>query len=132
MPLRLTLRPREKVFINGAVIENGGERSDLLVLNDVVILRQKDILTEATADTPCKKLYFFVQLMYIDAENRPGYQSRFWDLASDIARAAPSAVTSVGEVGDFVTQGDYYKALKAAKHLVQYEKELMDRARQSD
>ena len=44
MPLRLDLKPHEKLFVGGAVLVNGDSRCTLTVLNDVSILREKDIL----------------------------------------------------------------------------------------
>lgn len=126
MPLRLTLRPHEKVLIGGAVIQNGGERSEFLILNDVVVLRQKDILTEATADTPCKELYYSVQLMYMDGENHARYQVRFAQLVEELTAGLPGVTEYVEKIADHVAGGDLYKALKVAKGLVQYEKESKD------
>ena len=44
MPLRLDLRPHEKLFLGGAVLVNGDSRCQLAVLNDVPVVREKDIL----------------------------------------------------------------------------------------
>ena len=52
MSLKLRLKPDEKVIIGRAVIRNGPKACDLLVENNVPILRQKDILTEAEAVSP--------------------------------------------------------------------------------
>ncbi len=46
MALKIALKPQEKVIIGGAVIQNGKNRSELLVENNVAILREKDIMRE--------------------------------------------------------------------------------------
>lgn len=125
MPLRLELRPNEKLFIGGAVVVNGPGRSTLTVLNDVSILREKDILTEATADTPCKRIYLAVQLMYMDAENLPRYHQLYWSLVKDVLAAAPATITLISQISDLVLASSYYHALKQTLSLIEYEKELM-------
>lgn len=125
MPLRLSLKPHEKIFLGGAVLLNGNSRAELTLLNDVTVLRQKDILTETTADTPCKKLYFLVQLMYMDSANRVGYHLKFWGLAENILANQPSASVMVDAITQEVVQGNHYRALRLGKKLIAAEKEWM-------
>jgi len=63
MALKITLKPQEKLIVGGAVIINGKTKSDLIIENNVPILREKDIMAIKDADTPCKKIYFTIQLM---------------------------------------------------------------------
>jgi len=90
MSLKITLKPYEKFIIGGAVIINGEAKSAFVVENDVPILRQKDIMTLTSADTPCKKIYFAIQLMYVDGKNLKEHLETFWELVKDVAEAAPS------------------------------------------
>jgi flagellar protein FlbT len=70
MALKISLKSGERMILGGAVVTNGSSGScDLIVENKVPILRQKDILTEAKADSPCRRIYLTVQLMYIDEAN---------------------------------------------------------------
>ena len=67
MALTISLRPKEQVVIGGAVLCNDeGRRTRLTIKNNVTILREKDVLKPEDVDTPCKRLYFSIQLMYID------------------------------------------------------------------
>lgn len=132
VPLRLTLRPGEKLFINGAVVVNGDGRTDLTLLNEVSILREKDIMTEESANSPCKRVYFLLQLMYIDPPNRADYLENLRQSVAEIGRAVRSAVPLLDEIAGQVAQGDYYQAMKHAKKLISYEKELLEHAGQSD
>lgn len=125
MPLRLTLKPHEKIFLGGAVVVNGNSRADLTLLNDVAVLRQADILTEVTADTPCKRLYLLAQLMYMDSPNLVGYHAKFWSLAQELLDRHPDAAELIGGVAHEVTQGNYYRALRLGKKLIAAEKEWM-------
>jgi len=76
MALKITLKPQEKMIVGGAVISNSNKAGcDLIVESKVPILREKDILSENDADTPCRQLYFIIQLIYID-EKKPGHSSK--------------------------------------------------------
>lgn len=129
MPLQIELKPREKMLIGGAVVMNGEHRCEFKVLNDVPILREKDIITEQEAVTPCKRVYLAVQLMYIDGGNMAKYHQLYWDLVKEILRAAPSSLPLVDEMSQYILGGQYYQALKVASRLIQYEKELIDNVR---
>lgn len=132
MPLRLTLRPGEKLFLNGAVLVNGESRSELTLLNEVSILREKDIMVEGSADTPCKRIYFLLQLMYIDPSSRETYLNNLSVATAEIASAARSTLPLLNKIGEFVVLGDYYQAMKSAKKLISYEKELQEHVSQSN
>jgi flagellar protein FlbT len=129
MPLKISLKPQERLYIGGAVVINGEHRCNLTILNDVPILRKKDIMTEAEAHTPCRRLYFLVQLMYIDRPNLDQYRARFSDMARDVLTAAPSTVGLIQELSDHVTGARYYQALKSGHRLIEYEEELIDHAK---
>lgn len=129
MALKITLKPHEKFLIGGAVIANGDVKSTFVVENDVPILREKDIMTLASADTPCKKIYFAIQLMYVDGKNLPEHHKTFWELVKDVAEAAPSRKPMLKEIGQNILSGRHYQALKLTRKLIDYEREVMDRVR---
>lgn len=129
MALKIALRPHEKIIIGGSVIANGSTRSDLIVENSAPILRQKDIMAERDADTPCKKIYFIIQLMYLDEKNLRKYHETYWRFVQEVVSAAPSTLVLVDEISDHILNNRYYYALKAARKLVDYEQEVTRRAR---
>ncbi|MDD5390007.1 MAG: flagellar biosynthesis repressor FlbT [Gallionellaceae bacterium] len=129
MPLKLDLRPHEKLFLGGAVLVNGDNRCQLTVLNDVPVLREKDILKETDADTPCKRIYLAVQMMYMDAPSLARYHQYYWEQVKAVIQVAPSTTELIGKVSDLVLDGLYYQALKAARELINYEQELLSNAR---
>ncbi len=130
MSLKLTLKPNEKIFIGGAVVQNGDSAAELSILNDVALLREKDILTEEMADSPCRRLYLSVQLMYIDSANLASYQQTYRKLMADLIEAAPSTVDYLAIINTELACGRYYHALKGARKLVEYEQELINNVRQ--
>ena len=127
--LKISLKPNEKMIISGAVVTNGNMRSDLSIENKVAILREKDIMKEADADTPCLKVYFVIQLMYIDEGNVVEYHKTYWELVRDILTAAPSTFDFVDPISRHILNGEYYKALKLTRKLTDYEREVMKNAR---
>jgi flagellar biosynthesis repressor protein FlbT len=129
MALKIILKPHEKFIVGGAVITNGDAKSAFIVENDVPILREKGILTPAEADTPCKRIYFAIQLMYIDGKSLPEYHKVFWELVKDVAEAAPSRRPMLKEISENILNTRYYQALKLTKKLIEYEREVIDRVR---
>ena len=127
MPLKITLKPQERMIVGGAVITNGNTRCDLLIENKVSILRQKDIMSEKDADSPCRKIYFTIQLMYIDEENLIEHHNTYWKLVQDIVKAAPSMLALIDQISEHILNNKYYQALKLARKLIDYEQEVIDR-----
>lgn len=125
MPLKLSLKPDERVILGGAVIRNGKRHAELFIENNVPILREKDIMPELEADTPARRIYFVIQLMYIDAENRANHVESFFTLAHDLMEAAPSTRQTILTICEQVTVSCFYQALKTARTLIDYEKELI-------
>lgn len=123
MPLKLSLKPQEKIFIGGAVVQNGEHPVELTILNDVPLLREKDVMTEA--DTVCKRIYLCVQLMYMDPAHIGSYQQDYRRLLEEVLQAAPSTSRFLAEINSGLACGRYYQALKTARKLVEYEQELI-------
>lgn len=125
MSLKLRLKPEEKVLVGKAVIKNGPRTSEFVVENNVPILRQKDILTEEEADSPSRRVYFVIQLMYIDTEKLVEYHGKYWELVNDILVAAPSTKPYIERISEQILACDYYHALKFTRKLMNYEEELL-------
>jgi flagellar protein FlbT len=129
MALKLTLKPHERLIINGTVIANSEAKSEFIIENNVPILREKDIMSLQQADSPCKRIYFVIQLMYIDGKNMPEHHKIFWELVKDVAEAAPSRKPLLHEISDNILNNKYYQALKLTRKLIDYEQEVINRVR---
>ncbi len=125
MPLALDLKHGDKIIVNGAVIENSGHNTQILVHNDAAILRGKEIMIESSASTPASRAYFALQCAYIFPNARANYLAAFDELLVDYVKAAPSARDIGHDIVDKLTNGSLYSALKAARKLVAHEKKLM-------
>jgi flagellar protein FlbT len=127
MALKVELKPNERIIIGTAVIRNGEARTRLFIEGEAPILREKDVMTAATADTPAKKIYLALQLMYLE-EDLATSEKVYFPLVREFLEAAPSALPLIDEMNTLVLNGESYKALKAAKGLVAYEKDLIANA----
>lgn len=127
MALKVELKPRERIIIGQVVIRNDEQRTRFFIEGDAPILREKDILTAATADSPARKIYLALQLMYL-AEDPMHQHQTYFQLVRDFVNAAPSALPLIHEINNRILSNELYKALKAAKKLIAYEADLIENA----
>ena len=127
MALKVELKPNERILIGESVITNCNQRSWLVIEGASPILREKDILTASRADTPAKRIYLAVQLMYTSRDPR-AHHDVYFSLMRDIVQAAPSTFPYVETINNRILTGDLYKALKEARNLIEYERELLQNA----
>ena len=128
MALRISLKPDERMIIGGAVVTNGSHRnSHLIIENDTPILREKDILSEKDTDSPTKRIYFTIQLMYIDQTNLTVHTESYWDMVRELLGAAPSLTGIIDQINEEIVNRRYYQALKFASQLIAYEQEVISR-----
>jgi flagellar biosynthesis repressor protein FlbT len=123
MPLRVELKPFERIVIGESVIINSGTRSCFLIDGETPILREKDTVTAETANTPARRLYLCVQMMYL--KNDPArYREAYLGLAAALREADPAASQLIATVDSHVSAGSLYKALKDIRKLMKREEAL--------
>ena len=127
MGLKVELKPGERFILGECLVTNGDQRTRLLIEGQAPMLREKDIMTPALADTPAKRIYLAVQLMYTSRDPSV-HHATYFALMRELVQAAPSAWPRVVEMSNHILVGEMYKALKSAKTLIAYEKELLDHA----
>ena len=115
------------MIIGGAVISNGLGKAEFIVENNVPILRQNSIISPDAADTPARRIYLAIQLMYVDSQNLNKYQDIYWKLIREFVQAAPSSIELVDKISEMVFQGNYYQALKSTHNLIEFEQEVLNR-----
>ena len=128
MALKVELKPHERIIIGSCVITNVDQRARLLIEGEnTPVLREKDIMTPATANTPAKLIYLAVQLMYLSPDPKEHHPTYF-NLLKDMLTVDPGAWPIIEGINNFIMEADLYKALKEAKKLIAHEKELLDLA----
>lgn len=123
--LKITLKPRERIIIGGAVIKNGDRPATIYVENRVTLLREKDIIKEEEAVTYCSKIYFVIQLMYVDGKNILDYHNLYWKLVRELVETVPRTTEIIDQISQKILEENYYQALKIAKKLMEFEKEVL-------
>ena len=88
MPLRVELKPFERIIIGETVIINSGTRTSFLIDGEAPILRERDTVTAETANTPVKRLYLCVQTMYLK-NDIPRYRASYLGFIKDLREAIP-------------------------------------------
>jgi len=126
MALKIDLKAGER-FILGDCIVTNHQHTQLVIEGKTPVLREKDIMTADQANTPAKCIYLAVQLMYTAPDPRL-YHQTYFVLMSDLLQAAPSAWSHMVAISNHILAGEMYKALKSAKALISYEKEILDHA----
>lgn len=125
MALVIDLKPQEKILIGEAVITNSSQRTRLHIAGDAPIIREKDIMKEEDANSPCKRAYFLVQCMYISPTPKD-YHDKYFELVSEIQKAAPTCTIFFVQINEHIIAGTYYKAMKLTQQLIKHEMELLE------
>ncbi|KGB83616.1 MAG: flagellar biosynthesis repressor FlbT [Confluentimicrobium sp.] len=130
--LVLKLAPKERVLINGAVIENGDRRSRLsIVTPGASILRLRDAIHPEEVNTPVRRVCYIAQLVLSgDAvpEEARMQLLRGIEQLSQVLTDHDSR-TQLGLASDAVMEGQFYQALKAMRGLLPREARLLAAAK---
>lgn len=126
--LVLKLNPKERVLVNGAVIENGDRRSRLSILTpNANILRLRDAIRPDEVTTPVRRVCYIAQLVLsgdVTEEDAKlqilrGIEQLSQALRDDDSRTQLDAATEA------VTLNDFYRALKSLRSLLPREARLL-------
>jgi flagellar biosynthesis repressor protein FlbT len=126
MALKVELKPFERIVIGGSVITNSETRTRFMIDGEAPILREKDILTAETANTPVKRLYLCVQMMYLE-NDIPKYQDLYMGFVKDLLEAVPSFRQSIETASKLILGGSLYGSLKEIRKLIKREEELLSK-----
>ena len=126
--LVLKLGPKERVLINGAVIENGDRRSRLSIMTpNVNILRLRDAIHPDDANTPVRRVCYLAQLVLTgdaDAEDTELQLLRRIEELSQIL-TDPDSRKLLTDATGAVLDGQHYQCLKALRSLLPREERLL-------
>jgi flagellar protein FlbT len=127
MALKVSLKPGEKFVINGAVIVNGDRRANLVIQNKVSILREKDVLLPQEANTPVKRIYFAIMMMYLEDKSHKEFHEEFLQRMTEFMDAISNreALERCVRIIEAVNSGEYYKGLLGCKKLLPFEEERL-------
>ena len=131
--LVLKLNPRERVLVNGAVIENGDRRSRLSILTpNANILRLRDAIRPDEVNTPVRRVCYIAQLVLsgdVEEDDAKHQILRGIEQLSQALRDEDSR-THLDSATDAVARLDFYRTLKALRNLLPREARLLGTAPQ--
>ena len=126
--LVLKLGPKERVLVNGAVIENGDRRSRLSILTqNANILRLRDAIHPDEVNTPVRRVCYIMQLVLsgdADPEEAKHQLMRGIEQLSQVFTDRDSRI-QLTEATDAIIAGQHYRALKALRALLPREERLL-------
>ena len=127
MPLKLSLKPGEKFVLNGAVVQNGDRRSVLVLQNKASVLREKDIMQQDDANTPARRIYFPVMMMYLDENSADRYYDEFVRRLTEFMGVInnPDVLADCVNISKHCMSREYYKALMLCRKIMDYEDERL-------
>ncbi|RYG91478.1 flagellar biosynthesis repressor FlbT [Loktanella sp. IMCC34160] len=126
--LVLKLNPKERVLVNGAVIENGDRRSRLSILTpNANILRLRDAIRPDEVNTPVRRVCYIAQLVLsgdadpVEAHHQlmRGIEQLSQALRDGDSRSILDAASAA------VIDKDFYRALKSLRSLLPREERLL-------
>ncbi|NOE35039.1 MULTISPECIES: flagellar biosynthesis repressor FlbT [unclassified Ruegeria] len=126
--LVLKLAPKERVLINGVVIENGDRRSRFSIMTPQAnVLRLRDAIHPDEVNTPVRRVCYAAQLVLSgDMEPDQARQQllRSVEELSQVFTDADSRKV-LSEATDALVAEHYYKCLKSLRSLLPREERLM-------
>ena len=126
--LVLKLAPRERIVINGAVIENGDRRSKLSVMTPGThVLRLRDAIHPDEANTPVRRACYMAQLLLTGdaapAEMKTPLLKNIETLSQALTDTDSHA--HLGTATRAFLEGDHYRCLKSLRALLPREDRLL-------
>jgi len=120
MPLKLSLKPKEAVVVNGAVLRNGERRGTILLQNQARVLRQKDVLDPDETRSAEEHLYFAVMQMYLTGQTEGQlYDQAIMAIAAALNETKKEDVRAhIVEISTACAAGQTYQALSLCRKLL--------------
>ena len=125
--LVLKLGPKERVLINGAVIENGDRRSRLsIVTPNANILRLRDAIHPEEVNTPVRRVCYIAQLVLSGDAEPEDAKLQLLRGIEQLSQALTDLDSrqQMANATEAVLDGQYYQALKALRTLLPREERL--------
>lgn len=125
----LSLRPGERVFINGAVLR-ADRRVSIEIMNDATYLLESQILQPKDTTTPLRQLYFVVQTMVMDPRNIEAARQMFEITYTSLMLAFVNKqiLAALVAVHGMIDKASYFEALTALRGLFSLEDQILGNA----
>ena len=124
--LKISLKPGEKIYINGAVLR-ADRKVSLELMNDVQFLLENHVLQPENASTPLRQLYFILQVMLMNPAGAVEARAMFRrSLPLLLASFEDEQINSaLKQIDRMVGEDHIYEALKAIRALYPLERRAL-------
>ena len=124
--LKISLKPNEKIYINGAVIRVDRKVS-IELMNDVQFLLESHVIQADEASTPLRQLYFILQVMLMNPAGAVEARAMFRrSLPLLLASFEDEQISSaLKQIDRMVGEDHIYEALKAIRALYPLERRVL-------
>ena len=127
--LVIKLGPKERILVNGAVIENGDRRSRLSILTPGAnILRLRDAIRPGEANTPVRRVCYIAQLVLSGDVPEDTARHQLLRGIEQLSQALTDADSRalLTQATEAARQGDFYRALTRLRGLLPREERLLE------
>ena len=99
----------------------------LILQNKASVLREKDIMQAEEANTPARRIYFPVMMMYLDEAGAAKFYDEFVRRLNEFMGAIrnPEMLAECVAISKHAMAREYYKALMLCRKLIEYEDERL-------
>lgn len=120
MPLKIRVKPEQKIFAGGAVLKNVGTRpADLLILSDSPVLRDNYLMNVDRSDeSDAASVYFLLQVIYLFKGKGQPLDNLVIETIEKFARLHPQLHDQVQEITQLLQGGEPFKALRLGHKLM--------------
>lgn len=133
--LVLKLGPRERILINGAVIENGERRSRInIVTPNANILRLRDAIHPDEVNTPVRRVCYLVQLILSGDADPDDVNTQLLRGIEQLSQVLtdPDSRHLLTQATAAATDRHYYQSLKSLRALLPREERLLSGVQQGE
>ncbi|MCO6392903.1 flagellar biosynthesis repressor FlbT [Aliihoeflea aestuarii] len=115
---KITLKPGEKIYVNGAVIRTDRKVS-LEFLNDVQFLLENHVMQPEAATTPLRQLYFIVQIILMSPQEAGDARAMFRSSLPRLIESFESDAirADLKQIDRMVAEGQVYEAMRLLRTL---------------
>ena len=126
--MHITLRPGEKLYLNGAVLR-ADRKVSIELMNDATFLLEAHIMHAEKATTPVRQAYFIVQMMLMNPLDTTASRALFEDTIARMQGTYTDTIVLdvLAQTGKLVIGDRYFDALKLLRSIFDRDDALMSR-----
>ncbi|MFG1425788.1 flagellar biosynthesis repressor FlbT [Roseixanthobacter glucoisosaccharinicivorans] len=126
--MQISLRPGEKIYINGAVLRVD-RKVTVELLNDVTFLLESHVMQVEDTTTPLRQLYFVAQAILVDPVNAATARTLFFQQLASLfgSFSNPTVLLALDGIAQLMEGGRTFEALRALRALFPIEDEILGR-----